>query len=89
MKIHKYPFPGEERQITILLPDDAIVVHVAIDNKTGIPTIWAMFDETADQLFSERTFSLVATGESYDGSKLYYFDTFQQGPFVWHLFEHA
>jgi len=68
---------------TIQMPMDAKILTVQMQD--GEPNIWAMVD-TQNELES-RTFTIVGTGNPFDDTDTKYIGTFQEPPFVWHLFE--
>lgn len=61
-------------------------VPLSVQLQDGIPTLWAMVD--LDKPIVERKFRIFGTGNlipsDFDGK---YIGTFQQDPFVWHLFD--
>ena len=80
LTIWKYPLTL--RGLTIDMPAGATILTVQLQDET--PTIWALVDP--DRPCETRTFTIVGTGHRVpDG--LGYVGTFQQPPFVWHLFE--
>ena len=80
--IFKFPFiPRDEFKIT--MPKGADVLHVALQGDQ--PCIWAAVDNEEDQ--EPRDFRLVGTGHPLPPVEYLYVGTFQQPPFVWHLFE--
>lgn len=81
-KIYKYPFPLE-REFLLMLPVGAVILKAEMQGKQ--PCIWAMVNPEA--YLASRRFHIFGTGWEIDASGLTYINTFQQGPFVWHLFE--
>lgn len=83
--IHKFPLPhaittGDP--VAVEMPPQAIRHRFAMQNH--VPTIWAEVD-TAHGLVP-RYFQIFGTGQELpDGAE--YVGTFEQGPFVWHLYE--
>jgi hypothetical protein len=73
---------------TIAMPQGAQILDVQWQG--GFPCMWAIVDtETAAGV---RKFEIYGTGTPMDSQAglsagLYYVATFQQSPFVWHLFE--
>jgi len=70
------------------IPEEAQVLSVQIDQKDDMPYLWALVDD--DNAPSERTFEVFGTGNPIPvdmGIERVYIGTFQQGGFVWHLFE--
>lgn len=83
--IYKYPFPVAD-SFSLDLPSGAIILHVECQN--GQPCIWALVDTEA--LPERRTFYLFGTGHPLnidDFGWSNHLATFQQGPFVWHMFQ--
>ncbi len=87
MRVYKYPITSIQDVVTIIMPKDAKVLTVQVQN--GTPCIWAAVDPS--QMYLEpRTFRIVGTGHEFedvivDG----YVGTFQMydGKLVFHLFE--
>lgn len=82
--VFKYPlnYTGE----TVLsLPEGAIPVKFDIQN--GRPTMWACVP--ADESECEtRKFHIIGTGQTFDdGGDMMHWETFMDGPLVWHVFE--
>lgn len=67
----------------IEMPADAKILTV--QNQNGDPCIWALVDP--NQKMDARMFTIVGTGKPFDDTNTVYIGTFQDGPFVWHLFE--
>jgi hypothetical protein len=67
------------------MPMDAQILTV--QKQDGEPTIWAMVN-TENEL-ETRNFTIVGTGNSFDDKDMKYIGTFQDSPFVWHLFENV
>lgn len=85
--IWKYETPCESI-FYITMPKDAEILCFQIDNKTYTPCIWAMVDN--ENRLEERTFELFGTGvfmPTEIGKIRKYIGTYQNGAFVWHLFE--
>ncbi len=84
--IYKYPFSIED-VVRIEMPAFAEILH--IECQQGTPCIWALVEPEMRQ--ETRTFSVFGTGHAieYDrtAKSLVHHGTFQQGPFVWHVFE--
>lgn len=80
--IYKYPFDLGER-FSLQLPKDAIVLSVQMQGHQ--PCMWIMVD-TANPP-TERHFHIFGTGWAIPESGLAYCATFQEGAYVWHLFE--
>ncbi len=84
MTIYKFPFKIADR-ITIMLEDNARILHVEMQGET--PCLWALVD--GDAPASPWHFRIIGTGHPIrheEGAGLEYVATFQQPPFVWHLF---
>lgn len=85
MIIYKYAIQFKEHQQT-LMPRGAKVLSVQTQN--GKPFIWAACEREAAQDF--RHFRVLGTGREVandEWARLTYVGTWQDGPFVWHLFE--
>lgn len=67
----------------IQMPADATILTV--QNQDGDPHIWALVDPAKEM--DARMFTIVGTGQPFDDTNTKYIGTFQDGPFVWHLFE--
>lgn len=81
-KIFKYPV-GIGHTFTISLPPKAEVVHLEVQGVD--PMMWIMFDPSFTERVT-RTFQVIGTGHDLPDD-WEYVKTFQQQPFVWHLFE--
>ena len=82
-RIWKYAFEVEDF-VRILMPKGSEVLHV--DVQRGDATIWVLANP--DNPKEERTFRIVGTGNPFpDANDMKYIATFQQPPFVWHVFE--
>lgn len=80
-RIWKYPVKGTH--FALAMPEGARVLSVQIQH--GEPVLWALVDP--EGIRRERRFAIVGTGHDFDATALNYVGTFQEGPFVWHLFE--
>lgn len=80
-QIWKYKLDSVHNEIQI--PLDGKVLAVQTQNE--IPHIWVLVN--SDNEVQTRTFTVVGTGHSFDDTNKKYIGTFQDGPFVWHLFE--
>jgi hypothetical protein len=83
MTIWKYPF-----EITgpfeLMLPTEAKILSVDVQGEQ--PCMWALVE--AENILEERRFVIVGTGHpAPTPTASEYIGTFQQPPFVWHLFE--
>ncbi|QRQ99760.1 DUF7352 domain-containing protein [Dyadobacter sandarakinus] len=89
--IYKYPVEVTD-QFIIEMPIDSEILSLQIDQKTGLPVIWAMV-ETDNIQIEPRIFAVIGTGNpipKLEGIGDYDFiGTFQlhNGSFVGHLFE--
>lgn len=79
--IWKYSIPLG--RITLEMPQDSKILHVALQNDTIC--LWALVEPTAKK--SGRTFQVVGTGHLCIESDETYLGTVQIGQFVWHVFE--
>lgn len=64
------------------LPAGAKVLHLG--QQRGLPHIWVEVEETAAA--EDRTFQVIGTGQEIPGGAVY-IGTWQEPPFVWHLYE--
>lgn len=83
--IFKYEFPIAS-DFSLEMPEGANVVSVQMQGET--PCMWATVDNQAKPV--RRAFSILGTGQSLPGlweQGMRFIGTFQQPPFVWHLFE--
>ena len=72
--------------VRIDMPVGAKVLHV--ESQHGVPCMWALVDPHSPT--QARDFRIFGTGHHIDSSMLElltHVATFQQGSFVWHLFE--
>ncbi len=85
-KIFKYRLKLEDAQV-ISLPIGAKVLTV--QTQDGVPNMWCQVPIDADS--DQRQFAIFGTGhaipDNTDTTEYRYIGTFQQPPFVWHLFE--
>jgi len=65
------------------IPKDATILRVG--NQGGLGCIWMLVDTTQPKV--KRKFVSVGTGQKFDNTGLNYIGTWENGPFVWHLFE--
>ena len=81
--IWKYEFEVNDNFI-LSMPMRAKVLHIECQGRT--PCIWAIGDPSAEK--TKRKFRVVGTGHPIsDDTLLSFVGTFQQPPFVWHVFE--
>jgi len=78
--VYKYPLPFTSG--IVLMPKDAMVVHVSEQN--GEPMLWA--EVNTEEGLEERYFIIYGTGQNID-SRYGYIGTWMSPPFVWHLYE--
>lgn len=82
--IWKFPIPTATTTdaVTLEMPKGAQVVRFA--SQAGVPTIWALVDDQA--ALEDRPFQTFGTGHPVtDGAQ--YVGSYEQGPFVWHVFD--
>jgi hypothetical protein len=73
----------EIKEGSIRMPIGAKILSVQSQRERGM--IWALVDPNAED--EPRSFAVVGTGESFDETNMTYIGTYQESPFVWHLFE--
>ena len=73
----------EIKEGCIIMPIGAKILSVQSQRERGM--IWALVDPNAED--EPRHFAIVGTGETFDETNMTYIGTFQDSPFVWHLFE--
>lgn len=86
MKVYKYVIDKEINTygwFKIEMPEKADILTVQIQNETSC--IWAIVEESAENV--QRDFYVAGTGKTIPDEGLLYVGTFQQPPFVWHLFQ--
>ena len=66
------------------MPIGAQILHVDTQEPGQLATVWALCDP--DALLEMRTLKVRGTGHCVEEG-LRHLATFQQGPFVWHVFE--
>lgn len=64
------------------MPMEAKVLTVQVQG--AIPTVWAEVDDEVDTI--DRWFTVVGTGEQLPDWPVSYVGTWQDPPFVWHLY---
>lgn len=91
---YKYPLDPieitdeEYGKVELRMGAGARIVSVQSDNKTHVPTIWALC--VPDEELVTRTFLVHPTGSKFDmPGDWTYIGTVQTGPFVWHIAEFA
>lgn len=85
MVIYKYPINYKVVQ-TIELPIHSQILCLQLQLRK--PFIWVRIPNPEAPTI-ERTFELLGTGEEIDNTIRQYIGTWQEGSFVWHLFEKA
>lgn len=80
--IWKYQFAITE-VFDVSMPVGAVPLHAELQD--GMPTLWAQINPNAVR--AKRRFRVIGTGHAFDPDRLQFVATFQQPPFVWHLFE--
>ncbi len=85
-KIYKYPIKVQG-SFTIEMPAFAKILNLIVDQKTGIPCIYAMVESEFKN--STRQFLIYGTGHEIRTVGIIYIGTFQthNGEFIGHLFE--
>jgi len=58
---------------------------LSVQSQGGRGMIWALVDPNAED--EPRWFAVVGTGEPFNETNMTYIGTYQESPFVWHLFE--
>lgn len=82
--VHKYPFEVAKR-FDLELPGGATILRAECQRTQ--PCLWALVD--TEEPPERVSFHLYGTGDAIDpgdAEGLEHVDTFQQGPYVWHLF---
>lgn len=82
--ILKYPLPlvpGE----SVGMPAGARILDVQMQGFR--PYLWALVDEDAIGTPTARAIAVYGTGAPIDGDPGHYVGTFQDGVFVWHVFD--
>ncbi len=70
----------------IEMPKGAEILSVQIQNVEMFNAcIWAKV--SSENKLEKRQFLVVGTGHTFDDTDMVYIGTYQDGPFVWHLFE--
>ena len=83
VSIYKYKLSDSD-ELTINMPKGAKILSIQV--QAGIPCMWVLVDEMADR--EDRYFQTKGTGQEIPNIEgLTYISTFQEPPFVWHLFE--
>lgn len=83
--IHKFPVPYGTHG-NLRLPASAQVLTVQMQN--GVPQLWAVVTADAPPS-SHRGIFIIGAGFELPAETGNYIATFQDGPYVWHVFETA
>lgn len=86
--ILKYPLSATWPSITrlpVLMPAGARILSVQM--QSGRPYLWALVDDDAIETPTERALAVYGTGQPIDDDPGHYVGTFQDGVFVWHVFD--
>lgn len=81
--IYKYPL-SLRASSELTMPAPGRIVHVAM--QAGDPYVWAIVWPDCGETIT-RKLRIIGTGHEYDPTGLTHIATFQQPPFVWHVFE--
>jgi hypothetical protein len=72
----------------IEMPKEAEILSVQIQNGQMFNAcIWVKVNPENE--LEKRQFEVIGTGHSFEDSNKEYIGTYQDGPFVWHLFENV
>jgi len=72
----------------IEMPKEAEILSVQIQNGQMFNAcIWVKVNPENE--LEKREFEVIGTGHSFEDSNKQYIGTYQDGPFVWHLFENV
>lgn len=84
--IYKYPIDIAQRQ-EIVLPHDAEILRAELD-PLGMPCVWAKIMKGPNVPPEKRILRIFATGQDITdlAGDHHYLNSFNQGPFVWHVF---
>lgn len=82
--IWKFPFRIDD-VVGLEMPEKSHILHVECQH--GMPCVWALVIPESTKML--RTFCLIGTGHPITAALGKHVGTFQQGPFVWHMFEEA
>jgi len=80
--IHKYVIKIQET-FSLDMPAQAQILSVQMQG--GLPKIWAIVDD--ENVNTRRNFYVVGTGIPLASNPMKFIGTFQDGVYVWHLFE--
>jgi hypothetical protein len=84
-EIWKYPIDISQAPLAISMPFGARILTLQVQH--GVPCLWALVNPTATKV--ARPFVVVGTGHKTPRHAGEYVGTWQDGPYVWHLFEEA
>lgn len=79
--IWKFPLLNGTTRINVSKCAEPLTVQI----QEGLPCLWIDTDPNAEQV--ERAFTRVGTGWDMPTDTLEYIGTFQEGQFVWHIYE--
>jgi hypothetical protein len=82
--VYKYELPTDPR-FQIELPKGSSFLHVATQN--GKPCMW--IEVETNNALSPETFEIIGTGHEITEPELGWLGTWQDGPYVWHLYHQA
>lgn len=69
---------------SIKVPKNSKVLCVQLQN--DLPHVWMLVD-TEEKEFDKRQFMVIGTGSFFHNKYMEYVCTYQEGIFVWHVFE--
>lgn len=82
MTIYKYQFEIKDR-VSIEMPKEAQILSVQIQH--DIPCLWALINPKNQ--VHKYNYRIFGTGNPFDLVGAKHISTFQQGIFVWHMFQ--
>jgi hypothetical protein len=82
--VYKYGIPTAPQFFELALPEDHSFLYV--DMKDGQPWAWLLVDTKSPE--RKYKFKIVGTGHPIETSA-WYCGTWQDGPYVWHLFSYG
>ena len=82
--IYEYPFDIRD-EFTLEMPAGAEVLTAQTQGDHAY--LWASVNPATSAPVTQHTFRLFGTGQYFSEVGVKYISTFQQPPFVWHLFE--
>jgi hypothetical protein len=78
-QIYKYKVMG-----AIEMPKGAEILKLMVQDSFNV-CIWAKVDPEME--IESRRFEVIGTGHPFNDTNKQYIGTYQDGPFVWHIFE--